>query len=85
MYLFNLFLTPLLCVLLSETVYYIFFCNQRSCFKIDIAILRWPVLHILDIHLLIFDYMHLCMNVKGSMCNFKHNIETIPLLYMDCT
>ena len=76
-------MTPLLCVLLSETVYYIYLCKQRSCFNIGITILIWPVLYLLDIHLLILGYVHLCMHLKGSMWLFMNNLATIPLLFMD--
>ena len=55
----NLFMTPLFYVLCSETVYSISFVS-----KIHVCTLVWPVLHLLDIHILTFDYVHLHINVK---------------------
>ena len=63
-------MTLLLCAPLSETVYYISFGNKMSCLHIGIAILRYLLLHILDIHQLIFDFVHLCMHAKGPMWTF---------------
>ena len=67
---YNLLLTPLLGVLLSEPVYYNLYVNQRSCAHVGIVVLIWLVLHILDIHQFIFDYVHLRMHAKGSMWPF---------------
>ena len=61
---YNWFLTPLLCVLFSETVYYICFVSQRSCLQIGVSLLIWLVLHILDIHLLKFYCVHLWTHAK---------------------
>ena len=64
---YNWFISPLLSVLLSDTVYYIWFCQQRLYFHIGITILRWPVLHLLIIHQLSSSYVHIWMHVKGFM------------------
>ena len=42
-----------------------------------------PVLHILDINQLIFEYVHICMHVKVTMWPFYQNMENLPLLCMD--
>ena len=80
--LYNRFKTPLLCLLLSETVYCIWFCQKRSCLQIGISLLWLPVLNFLDIHKLMFEYVHICMHAKGSMWPFWHNLENYPLLWM---
>ena len=64
-------MTPLICVLISETVYYILFGQQRSFLNIGVAVFRCHVLHLLHIHTLIFDYMHIFMHAKGSMWVFS--------------
>ena len=76
-------MTPLLCVLPGKTVYYIFFGHQRSCLHIEITLLRWLIIHLLDIHELFFYCMHLCMHEKGSMWPFYNNLVNITLLWMD--
>ena len=52
-------MTPLICVLLAEKVYYICFGQKRSCLHIGFSVLRWLVIHLLDINQLIFDYAYI--------------------------
>ena len=80
---YNLLMTPLLCVLLSEIVYYTCFGRKMSCLQINIAVLWWLVLRLLDIHQLIFYYVNLCMHAKVSMWTFYHDLVNLPLLWMD--
>ena len=82
-YLYNWLLTPLLFVLLSKTVYCTWFGKQRSRLHIRIEIFLWTLLHLLDINILMFVYVHLCMHVKYSMWPFSHNQESLTLLWMD--
>ena len=76
-------MTPLICVLLAETVYYTCFGQKRLCLQIGIAVLRWLVIHLLYIHRLVFDYVNICMHAKCSMWNFYHNWVKLSLLCMD--
>ena len=69
-YWYNWFQTiPTLCITCWNSLLYLIF-QKRSCLHIGIAILRWPLLHLLDICLLISDHVHLCMHVKYPMWLF---------------
>ena len=67
---YDLFLTALLCATLAETVYYSWFGQKSSYLHIGVLVLRSLVLHLLDIHKLIFGYVHRCMYAKFSMWTF---------------
>ena len=54
------------------------FLKKGSCLPIRIEILVWSVLHLLDIHLLILEYVHLCIHVKGFYDLFKLICKTLP-------
>ena len=58
-FLYNWLLTTLICVLLAETVNYICFGQKSSYLHIGVSVLIWHILHLLDIHLLLFDDVHL--------------------------
>ena len=62
-------------VLLAETVYYILFGQKSACLHIGTSIFIWPALYIIFIHILLLDYVYLCIHVKGSMWPFYHNMQ----------
>ena len=77
------FMTPILSAPLAETLYYICFYWQMSCFIIGIEILRLLLIYPLSINQLIFDYVNLCIHVKGTMWSFLQNLAILPILWMD--
>ena len=81
----KLLLTPLICTPLSETVYCICSCHQKSCFHIGITIWWSTALYPLDTHLLKFGYVNICIHETGSKWPCYHDMANPPLLWIHST